>query len=154
MVTPLDTAASDDVHDAKRAIELGTADLTVGRLDAAQLDEFAALAEATAGQVAEGHFVEVGAYIGANTEFHRYPVQQTGISALVDAYERLSLPEAMVRALGSLDDVSPHLVQDQSDLVAAYRIGDLTAAKAIITTHTERAKATQRAAIQQAGGQL
>jgi hypothetical protein len=36
MVRPLDAAASDDAHDAKLAIELGAADLTVGRLDETQ----------------------------------------------------------------------------------------------------------------------
>jgi len=38
--------------------------------------------------------------------------------------------------------------------VDAYERGDLTGAKDVITAHNERAKATQRAGIERAGGQL
>jgi hypothetical protein len=40
VVTPLDAATSDDAHDAKLAIELGAAELIVGRLTGEQLGRF------------------------------------------------------------------------------------------------------------------
>jgi benzoate/toluate 1,2-dioxygenase reductase component len=154
VVRPLDVAASDDAHDAKLAIELGAADLTVGRLTEAQLAEFAQLAEATGIHIAGRRFTDVQSYIGANTAFHAYPIVASGIAALLDAYEHLSLPDLMARALSTDIEVSEHLVGDHRALVDAYRRADLAAAKKIITAHNERAKDTQRSGIQRAGGQL
>ena len=51
-------------------------------------------------------------------------------------------------------EVDPHLIQDHFDLVDAYERADLPAAKSIITTHNEHAKATQRAAILRLGGEV
>ena len=81
---PLDAAASDDANDAKLAIELGAADLTVGRLDAAQLAEFRRLAEATGTHVAGRHLTDVDSYIGANEAFHAFPIRATGIASLAE----------------------------------------------------------------------
>ena len=154
VVRPLDASASDDVHNAKLAIELGAADLTVGRLDAAQLAEFRRLAEATATHVDRGRLTDVESYIAANNQFHAYPIKVSGITTLNEAYDQLSLPDLMSRALTSDVDVSPHLIDDHRELVEAYAAADLTAVKQIISAHNERAKATQRAGIQRAGGQL
>jgi DNA-binding GntR family transcriptional regulator len=46
------------------------------------------------------------------------------------------------------------LIADHRRLVQAYRDGDLGAAKRIIVEHNERAKATQRSAIERAGGKV
>ena len=154
VVQPVDAAASDDAHDAKLAIELGAADLTVGKLTEEQLTEFSLLAEATGSHIAAGHFTDVEAYIGANSAFHGFPITVTGIASLRTAYDRLSLPDLMARALSTEIDVSDHLIDDHRRLVDAYRRADLAAAKQIITEHNERAKATQRAGIERAGGQL
>lgn len=154
VVRPLDAAASDDAHNAKLAIELGAADLTVGRLDTAQLAQFRRLAEATARHVEHGHFTDVESYIAANNEFHAFPIRASGIVTLDEAYHQLSLPDLMSRALTRDVDVSPHLIDDHLKLVDAYEAADLPAVKQIITAHNERAKATQRAGIQRAGGQL
>jgi flavin reductase (DIM6/NTAB) family NADH-FMN oxidoreductase RutF/DNA-binding FadR family transcriptional regulator len=154
VVRPVDAAASDDAHDAKLAIELGAADLTVGRLDAQQLAEFRRLAETTGTYIASGHFTDVQAYVEANTAFHAYPIAAGGSSALLDSYRQLSLSDLMTRALSTDIKVSDHLVADHRALVDAYERADLAAAKAIIVAHNERAKATQRAGIDRAGGEL
>ena len=154
VVRPLDAATSDDTNDAKLAIELGAADLTVGRLPAGQLAEFRRLAEATVPLVAGGHFTDMAAYVEANTRFHGFVVAVTGLQALVDAYEHLSLPEVMTRALTAEVAVDPHLVDDHLALVAAYERGDLPAVKRVVVAHNERAKVTQRAGIERAGGRL
>jgi len=154
VVRPVDAAASDDAHDAKLAIELGAAELTVGKLTGEQLAEFAQLAEATGSHISAGHFTDVESYIGANSAFHAFPITTTGINALRTAYDQLSLPDLMARALSTDVDVSDHLVEDHRRLVDAYRRADLAAAKQIIIDHNERAKATQRAGIERAGGQL
>jgi flavin reductase (DIM6/NTAB) family NADH-FMN oxidoreductase RutF/DNA-binding FadR family transcriptional regulator len=154
VVRPLDVATSDDAHDATLAIELGAADLTIGRLDDAQLAEFRRLAESTGTHIAGGHITDVGSYIAGNSAFHLYPIRAAGLRALVRAYDNLSLPDMMSRALSSDVEVSEHLIADHLRLVDAYEHGDLAAVKTVIVEHTERAKATQRAGIQRAGGQL
>jgi flavin reductase (DIM6/NTAB) family NADH-FMN oxidoreductase RutF/DNA-binding FadR family transcriptional regulator len=154
VVRPLDAAASDDANDAKLAIELGAADLTVGRLDETQLAEFRQLAEATGAHIDAGHFIDVESYISANEAFHAFAIRATGIGALADAYNHLSLPDLMSRALSREVEVSEHLVNDHLRLVEAYERCDLPAAKEVIVAHNERAKATQRAGIERAGGQL
>jgi flavin reductase (DIM6/NTAB) family NADH-FMN oxidoreductase RutF/DNA-binding GntR family transcriptional regulator len=154
VVRPVDPATSDDAHDAKLAIELGVADMTVGRLDADQLAEYRRLAVATGSHLTDGHLTDVGSYIAANAEFHAYPVRVTGISALAEAYDRLSLPELMSRVLTPEVEVSAHLLDDHRELVDAYERADLAAVKQIITVHNERAKATQRAGIERAGGRV
>jgi flavin reductase (DIM6/NTAB) family NADH-FMN oxidoreductase RutF len=154
VVRPVDAAASDDAHDAKLVIELGAAELTVGKLTDEQLAEFARLAETTGSHVAAGHFTDVESYIEANSAFHAFPITTTGIAALRNAYDQLSLPDLMARALSTEIDVSDHLIDDHRQLVDAYRRADLSAAKRIIIDHNDRAKATQRAGIERAGGQL
>jgi DNA-binding GntR family transcriptional regulator len=81
-------------------------------------------------------------------------IKATGVSALARAYEQLSLSELMARALTPEVAANPHLVNDHLELVDAYQRADLDAAKRVISAHNERAKATQRAGIERAGGQL
>ena len=154
VVRSVDLATSDDAHDAKLAIELGAAELTVGRLDADQLAEYRRLAVATGAHLTGGHLADVGSYIAANAEFHVYPIRVTGIRALAEAYDRLSLPELMSRVLTPEVEVSSHLIDDHRELVDAYERADLSVVKQIITAHNERAKATQRAGIERAGGRV
>jgi flavin reductase (DIM6/NTAB) family NADH-FMN oxidoreductase RutF/DNA-binding FadR family transcriptional regulator len=154
VVRPVDPATSDDAHDAKLAIELGVAELTVGRLNADQLAEYRRLAVATGSHLSDGHLTDVGSYIADNAEFHAYPIRATGITALAEAYDRLSLPELMSRVLTPEVEVSAHLLDDHRELVDAYERADLIAVKQIITVHNERAKATQRAGIERAGGRV
>jgi flavin reductase (DIM6/NTAB) family NADH-FMN oxidoreductase RutF/DNA-binding GntR family transcriptional regulator len=154
VVTPLDAAASDDAHDAKLAIELGAAGLVVGRLTREQLAGLRELAQAAATHVADGRFTDVDAYIGANHAFHRALIEATGIRALVEAYEHLSLPDLMARALAQDMVAGAHLVDDHVALVGALERADLPAVEGVIRSHNEQAKATQRAGILRHGGQL
>ena len=154
VVTPLDAATSDDAHDAKLAIELGAAELVADRLSGEQLAALRELATAAAAHVRDGRFHDVDAYIDANHAFHRFLVDATGVRSLVEAYEQLSLPDLMARALPDETDTDPHLVTDHFDLVEALEQADLPAVRRVLTAHNERAKATQRAGIERRGGQL
>jgi 4-nitrophenol 2-monooxygenase / 4-nitrocatechol 4-monooxygenase, reductase component len=147
VVAPMDAELSDDVHDALLAIQLGAADLTVGRVDADRLARFRQLAEATV--IAPDGASDVAAYVRANDQFHEYLVELTDIDALVEAYSGLSLPTLMTRALGTTAELDRQLGEDHLAIVDAYEAGDLTQAKRIITEHSARAKAQQRTAIEQ-----
>jgi flavin reductase (DIM6/NTAB) family NADH-FMN oxidoreductase RutF/DNA-binding GntR family transcriptional regulator len=154
VVTPLDVATSDDAHDAKLAIELGAAELVMDRLSAAQLAELRELATAADAYVRDGRFRDVDGYIDANHAFHRFLVDATGVRALAEAYEQLSVPELMARALPDEMDADPHLRSDHFDLIDALERVDLAAVRRVMTSHNEHAKETQRAGILRAGGRL
>jgi benzoate/toluate 1,2-dioxygenase reductase subunit len=147
----LKVADSDEAFDARMALELGAAQLTVGRLTAEQLTEFRRLAEATAPTIADGRFSDVAAFRATNAAFHNFLIRCTGNSALVDAYHGLNVLDYMAQALTEEVDVSPDIVKDHLDLVSAFEAGDLGAARAVIVAHTEHSKATMRAGIEQAG---
>jgi benzoate/toluate 1,2-dioxygenase reductase subunit len=154
VVTPLDATTSDDVHDARLAIELGAAELVGDRLSAAQIAQLRELAAATGSHVRDGRFGDVEAFIDASHAFHRFLVDATGVRSLVEAYEQLSLPDLMAQALPNETDTDPHLITDHFDLVDALERADLPAVRRVLTTHNERAKTTQRAGIERRGGRL
>jgi benzoate/toluate 1,2-dioxygenase reductase subunit len=142
-----------DIHeafDARMVLEVGAAQLTVGRVSDEQLAEFRRLAEATAPLVAEGHFTDVAGFRETNAAFHAYLVELTGNQTLADAHKRLSVLDYMAQALSPTVDVIGDIGKDHLDLVAAYESGDLAAARDIIVAHSEHAKATMLAGIEQA----
>jgi DNA-binding GntR family transcriptional regulator len=147
VVAPMDAEHSDDVHDALLAVQLGAAELTVGRINAEKIAQFRRLAEATV--IAPDGASDVAAYVRANDQFHEYLVQLTGINALVEAYSGLSLPTLMTRALGTTTNIDRQLGEDHVAIVDAYEAGDLAEAKRIIVEHSERAKTQQRIAIEE-----
>ena len=154
VVTPLDVATSDDAHDAKLAIELGVVDLIIGRLTTEQLTRLRELAQVTGAHIQGRRFTDVDAYIEANHGFHRYLIEATGIRALVEAYQHLSLPDLMARALSIDVEAGRHLIDDHLALVDALERADLPTARQVMTAHNDRAKATQRAGILRVGGRV
>lgn len=143
VVTPVDQASSDDAHDARVVLDLGMASMLVGKLDAAQLAAFRALALATVPQVRDGQ-LQVDAWVTANVNFHAYLPSVSGNAALQQAYERLSITDFMLRAVTTETSVSPRVAQDHLDLVEAYEHGDLTRAQDIIISPNARAKTSMR----------
>jgi flavin reductase (DIM6/NTAB) family NADH-FMN oxidoreductase RutF/DNA-binding GntR family transcriptional regulator len=144
VVTPIDAASSDEAHDARLVLDLGIADVWVGRLDPDQLGEFRALALATIPQVIDGQ-LQVDGFIKANVDFHAFLPAVTGNAALQEAYERLSIADLMLRAFTTETSVSPRVAQDHLDLVEAYEMADLARARAIIFDHHARAKRSMQA---------
>jgi NAD(P)H-flavin reductase/ferredoxin len=143
---------SDEAFDARMALELGAVQLTMGRLSDEQLAEFRGLAEATAPAVAEGHFVDAAAYRETNAAFHAFLVEATGNATLIEAHRQLAVLDYMAQALAPGVDVVGDIVEDHRELVAAFDRGDIAAARDIVVSHTEHAKATMRAGIEKVGG--
>ncbi|MGH3218330.1 MAG: benzoate 1,2-dioxygenase electron transfer component BenC [Streptosporangiaceae bacterium] len=140
-----DIEAADDAFEARVALELGAATMTVGRLDQARLAGLRRLAEATVPFVAGERFTDVEGYRQANQAFHTALIDCTGIGALSSAYGVLSIQDLMGQALTTETEVTPQVAQDHLDLVAAYEAGDLAAAHRLLVDHNERSKATMRA---------
>jgi DNA-binding GntR family transcriptional regulator len=125
--------------------------LTVGKLSDEQLSEFRRLAEATAPAVADGRFADAAAYRETNAAFHAFLVEATGNATLIESHRRLSVLDYMAQVLAPGVDVVGDIVQDHRDLVAALERGDLAAARDLVVSHTEHAKATMRAGLAKAG---
>ena len=154
VVKPLDVATSNEAHDARMAIELGVAEMTVGHLDPDQLSELRRLAQATVEILDRGDPDGIAGYALANQEFHRYLVATAGVDALSVVYEQLSIADLISRALRTQDEIEDLLAREHLDLVQAYERADLDDAREIIIRHTAHAKQTQQRGIERAGGQL
>jgi benzoate/toluate 1,2-dioxygenase reductase subunit len=150
----LDVAKSDSAFDARLALELSAAQLTVGRLSQEQLARYRQLAEATAPHIQAGRFADVEAFRQANAAFHSFLIEATGIPTLLDSYKRLGTQDFMARALTPDVAVSQDIIKDHLDIVGAFERADLNAVQEILTAHNERSKATMRAGIERAGGRV
>ncbi len=154
VVNPLDVATSNDAHDARMAIELGAAEMTVGHLDPGQLSELRRLAQATVDVLGRNDPDGLAAYALANQEFHCFLVAAAGVAALSAVYEQLSIADLISRALRAQDEIEGLLAGEHLELVQAYERADLDSVREVIIRHTAHAKQTQQRGIERAGGQL
>jgi benzoate/toluate 1,2-dioxygenase reductase subunit len=138
---------SDAIFDARRALELGAFELTIGRLTHQQLVGYRVLAEATVPYVEGDRFVDAAAYTETNAAFHDYLFSLTGNEHLLRAYQALGVKGHMEESLRSATWVHPRCAQDHLDIVEAFRNGDRERARTLITEHAERSKETTRRAM-------
>lgn len=154
VVTPVTVHISDKTFDARCAVELGVAELTVGRVSAEQLAELRRLMEESLPLIEDDRFVDLARYAQVNHRFHELQVSFADSAPLSDAYARLTNLGLIARTLSSSDEASSELVQDHRRLVEAYEAGDTEAARRTIVEHAQRTKQTHRKAIESAGGEI
>ncbi len=156
VINPIDEKTADDTFDARCAIEIGAADLSVGHLSEHELAEFRKRMEATLPLVSDNRFVDFERYVEENTAFHEYLVGLAKSNSLLNAYRRLSIDGIMWRIIWRtipvFDQASEELTADHRRIVEAYEKGDKELAKQAIVTHSEHSKFTNRKAIEAAGG--
>jgi DNA-binding GntR family transcriptional regulator len=150
----VDCAISDDAFEAACAIEIGVAQATVGVVADEHVAELRRHMEATDELIADGHFTDVPRYVEANMAFHEYMVGLAGSSSLLAAYRRLSIPTIMARLFSHHDVADKQLIRDHRELVEAYEMENISAARRVIRGHSERARATNNAAIEAGGGRI
>lgn len=148
----LEVGDVDEAFDARMALELGAAQLTVGRLSQEQVAEYGRLAEATGEHVGNGHFSDVAGFRETNAAFHLFPIEATGNATMIEAYRRLQVQEYMAQALTASVELAADIAQDHRDMVDAFARGDIDAARAAIVAHTEHAKATMHTGIEAQSG--
>jgi DNA-binding GntR family transcriptional regulator len=157
-VTPLTITGVEEGLAARRAIELGVAAATVGRLSPEQLAEFRAAVEAT--RPAETGF-RIDEHLARYQGFHEYFVGLAGSPALVDAHRRVNTAAMIMsvtgaRALGeeayrvAVDSAYRH----HSRLFAAYETANLPAAIAVIRKHIDDALVFTRRHMEAVGGEV
>ncbi|RDJ98203.1 benzoate 1,2-dioxygenase electron transfer component BenC [Cupriavidus lacunae] len=144
-IAPVDV---DEAFDLRMALELGAAQLTMGRLSSEQLITFRRLAEATAPFVSGQRFIDIPRYIEANHAFHLFPIEASGNAQLIALYRQLAVQDYIARALTDQIEIVGDVVQHHRDIVAAFELGDLNAARDLIAQHARHSKATMSRALE------
>ena len=147
-IAPVDV---DDAFDLRLALELGAAQLTMGRLSGADLIAFRGLAEATAPFVAGKRFTDVKRYAEANHAFHMFLIEATRNAPLVTLYKQLAVQDYIGRALSEEVEIVGDIVGQHRALVAAFELGDINAARDVIALHALHSKATMSRAVEKLG---
>ena len=142
---------SDEAFDARMALELGAAQMVIGKLSDDQLTEFRRLAEATGKHIKDGHFTDPAGFREANSEFHLFTIEATGNKTLLEAYRTLLVQEYMGHVLTPSVDLVGDITKDHVDLAEAFAKEDIGELTRIIIEHTDHAKATMRAGIEKPG---
>jgi cytochrome P450/NAD(P)H-flavin reductase/ferredoxin len=138
-IAPVDV---DEAFDLRMALELGAAQLTMGRLSSEQLITFRQLAEATAPFVSGQRITDVARYSEANHAFHMFTIEASGNAQLIALYRQLAVQDYIARALSDQTEIVGDIVQQHRDIVAAFELGDLNKARDVIASHALRSKAT------------
>ena len=143
---------SDEAFDARMALELGAAQLVVGKLSPEQLAEYRRLAEATDQHIKDGHFVDPAGFRETNSAFHLFPIEATGNATLVDAYRTAPGPGVHGPRADPVGRTGRR--HHQGPRRHRRRLRARTTSKpcgTIIVEHTDHAKATMRAGIEKTG---
>jgi flavin reductase (DIM6/NTAB) family NADH-FMN oxidoreductase RutF len=154
LVKPITVRISDETLDARCAVELGAAELGVGRASEDDVAHLRRVMEATLPLIEDDRFVDVAKYARANQAFHELHVALAGSTPLSDAYARLSNVGLIARTLSPTDEASSRLLRDHEEWMEAYEAGDTERLRRVIRAHSERTKDTHRKAIESAGGEI
>jgi flavin reductase (DIM6/NTAB) family NADH-FMN oxidoreductase RutF/DNA-binding GntR family transcriptional regulator len=152
VLAAVDLAAIEDALLGRRAIEIGAAELSVGRTTPAQLGELRAAMEETRRHVEDG-LLDVHGYATANAAFHERIVSLARSDALLHAYRRLGLAGILARSLQPASGGLAELVEDHRELVEAYELGNLPLVRDVIDRHTVHAREAHREAFRLAGNE-
>jgi benzoate/toluate 1,2-dioxygenase reductase component len=141
---------SDAIFDARRALELGALELTIGRITSREIAGYRLLAESTVPyvDVEAERFVDAAGYTEANAAFHDFLFTMTGNSHLLHAYQDLGVKGHMEESLRHATWCHPRCAQDHLDIVDAFEAGDRDRARDLISDHAERSKQTTRRAME------
>lgn len=154
VVAPLDGPASDDLLDARLAIELGVIDSVVSRVSDAELAGLRLRFDQMAAILVHNRFADVDAYLDADRSLHGYIVSLSGSPTLDAAYARLSIQSSMTRSFGLTPLTSERFIGVQRVLTEAFERRDTEAARAAAITYCELAKKRVRAILSHTGGQI
>jgi flavin reductase (DIM6/NTAB) family NADH-FMN oxidoreductase RutF len=154
VVVPFDVRTCDEVFDARRAIELGVLDQTIGRVPEADLAALRDRFEVMAVLLVGDRFVDFEGYLDANYAFHENVVALAGNAQLLDAFRRLGVKDVMARAFGVTPVTSQIFVEVQRALTAAFETGDAAAGRRAVNAYAELAKERAREILAQTGGRM
>jgi DNA-binding GntR family transcriptional regulator len=155
VVRPLTVPLMDELLEARLALELHAAELTVGRLGASELARFREVLERTLEPVAEQTILDLAGYMQANRDFHELQVDLAGNSVISSMYRRLCVHQLMERmVLGLGVSAAKGSSDEHSAIVRAYEAGDLAAAREVLRVNVETGRTVVHEAFEQIGGTL
>jgi DNA-binding GntR family transcriptional regulator len=145
----------EELHEARLALELHTAELTARGVSDEQLARFRQLLEATIEPVDGQEIHDVASYAAANQAFHEYQVDLAGNGTISEMYRRLYLFPLQERALlaGSLSFAGESTAQ-HGEIVEAFEKGDAERARRALRANAETGKRIMLAELERAGGAL
>jgi DNA-binding GntR family transcriptional regulator len=147
-VTPVTASALAEGYEVRLALELHAAERTVGRLEAADLQAFRSLLEATAAAISHEQ------WDSANAAFHEYQIDLAGNALLSRFYRELSVNLMMQVIRGGRVEGHANLVTEHRRIVEAFEAAALDAARRAIRDHIETGRRIALEAIGRAGGTL
>ena len=153
VVRPLTGDLMDELHEARLALELYVAEVTVGSVSREDLAQFRVLMQATISPVRGKKMIAPAEYIHANRAFHEFQVDLARNSTISEMYRRLCVFQLQERALLVLSEFAAGRSSTQHRaIVRAYEDGDLAAAREALRTNLVAGKRILRTAIERAGG--
>ena len=154
-VRPLTAELMDETHEARLALELHAAELTVGRVGAEQLRELRRIANETLRAVEDDRITDARRYMLANRAFHEYQVDLAGNSIISEMYRRLCVHQLMERTILVLGvSAAGQSSREHTEIVVAYETGDLERLREALRSNVATGKRIARLAIDRAGGGL
>lgn len=154
VIIPFDIRTSDEVFDARCAIELGVIDLTHGRLSDDDRRELRERFEEMAALLVGDRFVDFEAYLDANYRFHETVASLAGNAQLTAAFRRLSIKGVMARSFGATPVTSQKFIDVQRALTEAFEADDAAAAREAARSYCQLAKERAREVLALTGGRL
>jgi DNA-binding GntR family transcriptional regulator len=130
--------AVEDTYEARRAIELGVANCTVGKASPEAVAELRRLMEETLPLVEGDRFTDVERWVYTNAAFHDHMVSMAGCQSLLASYRRLGMTGLELRSMDPETRADPALLEDHRRLVEAYETGDVQLACEVINRHIDR----------------
>jgi 4-nitrophenol 2-monooxygenase / 4-nitrocatechol 4-monooxygenase, reductase component len=153
VATPLTAELADELFRARCVIELGVADVSVGRMSAENLSVLEGYAVRLA-EIVTQDSPSLAEFLDASHGYHRYFVGLGGSQQLIDMYVQLGISALWRRAVADHDWRTDFDISYHADLTATCRTGDVDAARRLIVEHTNQVKGLVRDIIDRAGGAL
>jgi DNA-binding GntR family transcriptional regulator len=155
VVRPVTAELMDELYEARLALELHAARLTVGKLSDGALKDFRRLLNETISPVIGERMTDPYRYVQANRAFHEFQVDLAKNSTISQMYRRLCVFQLQERAMLVLDvSTAGSSTDDHRAIVRAYEEGNLGAACVAIEKNLETGRHISRVAIEQAGGMI
>lgn len=137
IVTPVTPELIEQALVARGVIELGAAEMCIGRIGADTLSDIRVAMERTRHHINDDRFSDFKGYPAANDAFHELLVGLAGSPPLLRSYQRLATAEVFLAAVPSVPrgDAVRRLDEDHVRIFEAYERADLEAARSAIKQH-------------------
>jgi DNA-binding GntR family transcriptional regulator len=147
-VAPVTARAVAEGYDVRLALELLSAERSVGALDGRQVAGLAGALEATDAAMSHEE------WDAANAAFHEYQIDLAANELLSRFYRELSVNLMMQVIRGGHVEGHANLVTEHRRIVEAFAAGEVTAAQRAIREHIDTGRRIALDAIERAGGVL